>query len=285
MDEKYKDLYLLAKELHAEEVRRFDLVTQKARSYLSVLSVLLGFAAVVGKWTLATILPPSNVLEWLLLVSGTAVFVFLVLAWFSSFRVLRGEVLSKMPLNAEMLDFFDDNEPMNIYFALSKRYTEGHAFNQRQTEKRTKFLAAAHRRIVFAGLSFIAFSTFSIAYVWYHPVRTRSEIKNGGSIMSESKQDPAQSPKTTTSDAPRPSGPPADGPSAGDQQQSPPSGGPSETPAPSAPKPDRTVEAPAMQLITHGAQDSAARKIILNGKREDSSKPAHDAGDSTGKDK
>jgi len=167
--DKYRDLYNLAREVHAEEVRRFDLVSQKATWFLSVLSFLLGLAALLGKWLLTTLLPPTDGISWLLLFLGGVLLVFLILAWIASFRVLRGVQLSKMPLNQEMLAFFVSNQDVDIHYALARNYEEGHQHNRRKTDAQTKLLGCAHTFIVLAFVAFLAFSATGIAYVWWHP--------------------------------------------------------------------------------------------------------------------
>ncbi|MCX5801278.1 MAG: hypothetical protein NTX17_07830 [Candidatus Eisenbacteria bacterium] len=167
--DKYRDLYNLAKEIHAEEIRRFDLVSQKATWFLSVLSFLLGLAALFGKWLLTTLVPPRDGISSLLLLLGGVLLALLILAWIASFQVLRGVKLSKMPLNQEMLTFFVNNQDIDIHYALARNYEQGHRHNRRETDAQTKLLGKAHTFIVLAFVAFLVFSAAGGLYVWWHP--------------------------------------------------------------------------------------------------------------------
>jgi hypothetical protein len=245
--DRYEELYRLAKEVHAEEVRRFDLASQKAAWFLSALSVLLGLAAVLAKWLLAALLPPRDLMSWILFVFGVLLFVFIAIAWAASFRVLRGVKLSKMPLNDEMISFFLNNREVDIQHALARNYEEGHRHNRKRVDAQSRLLGQAHTFMVLAFVAFLLFSIIGVAYVWSHPLTPNtmrsamaeesksSETGDAGQIPSEK---PVSAPTTEPAGAP----PPAD---------TTPSG------------PDPKVVAPKMELITHGADESRVTRAIL----------------------
>ena len=72
--EKYRDLYVLSKEVLAEEQQRFHRIDEKASRYLSVLTFVVGADAFFGNWILENLVPPDSGWEWLLVVLGVLLF-------------------------------------------------------------------------------------------------------------------------------------------------------------------------------------------------------------------
>ncbi len=164
--DKYETLYLLARDVMLEEIRRFDLVTQKAMNYLTVISVLLGLAVYPGRWLCGTLLPPVGWLSWSLLAAAILLGIALLVAWVCCFRVMRGQGLYKLPVNTEMITFFDNNELIDIHYALARRIAEGHSANKLATYERTRFLARAHTAIWMAVALFTMVVILGLAYLW-----------------------------------------------------------------------------------------------------------------------
>ena len=68
--EKYRELYSLAKEVYNSELNRFDKIDDKAAKYLTSLTFVIGIFGLFGKWIIAEALPPSNLVEWLVIVAS-----------------------------------------------------------------------------------------------------------------------------------------------------------------------------------------------------------------------
>lgn len=163
---KYEELYRLAKALAEQTEARFDTIDAKAASYLSVLTLLVGVAAFFLKWITDTLIPPTGVLEWLLCIVGLAVTALVAVSWWLVFRVLRIHRIRTPPLSKEMIQFFDEHDETDLYFALAKRYQEAWAANHAVNEAKAGDLAGGYWAIILTGATLLLFSALYVIYTW-----------------------------------------------------------------------------------------------------------------------
>jgi hypothetical protein len=163
---KYEQLYHLAKDLVEQTEARFDTIDAKAANYLSVLTLLIGAAAFFLKWVTDTLIPPAGVLQWTLSVVALGVGSCVVAAWLTVFRVLRSHRLRMPALNDEMIQFFDANEEVDIYYALVRRYEQAWAQNEMVNDTKPRDLARGYRLIILTVVLLTAFAALYTAYVW-----------------------------------------------------------------------------------------------------------------------
>lgn len=229
---KYVQLYQLSKEVHLEEVRRFDLMARRAMRYLTVLSFLLGVSVYFGRWLVTAIAPPCGILPWLMCASAALFLVCLSLAWFLSFQILRGGLLMKIPMSERVIRFFCKHRDVDVYFALARRITEGHRWNVKRTDGQSRLLLWAHHSLAVAAVSFLVLVSLGACHIWQSSVALESRRLD----MMSSKE-----PETEPSED---SGQDVEGDTSSE----------SCIPDSSDGEPDPTVEAPPMELLTHGEE-------------------------------
>lgn len=198
--EKYKELYDLSKEVLNEELNRFTRIDDKAAKYLSVLTLVAGAATFFGKWLIDNLMPPKTALEWILIIVAFLLCVMIFISWCMIFNVLKLHDVTKIPLNDETIKFFDDNELVNIYYALAKGNKEALAKNRITTDLKSKQLYMGYNAIIACGLCLVLFLSFFIAYKW-NPQVTKLERSQ---IMSKEGNQKPQGSEKPSSDKPDP---------------------------------------------------------------------------------
>ena len=142
---KYGELYLLSKEVFSSEWDRFNRIDQKASWLLSALTIIIGLASLSGKMSLGRISRLDNLLEFSLALLGVSLLGCIAKAWYHLVQVLKLRPLQRPPLNEDLIKFFDENDRLiDIYFALSKRYTEFLPRNIASTDHKAAQLRKAY---------------------------------------------------------------------------------------------------------------------------------------------
>ncbi len=158
MDPKYEELYRFTTEQLDREQERFNRVDQKASWYLSALTVVIAATGYFSNWATDHLLPPQSTLEWVMLIITIALMVVLVGAWLTLFKVMRTHSISKMPLNEEVLLFYETNTLLNIYFALARGNMLAYRENVAITNAKSRALTWAYRLLVAAVFILVAFT-------------------------------------------------------------------------------------------------------------------------------
>lgn len=185
--EKYKELYNLAKEAFNEELSRAFRIDEKASKYLTVLTFLIGIYGFFIKQILQVILPPNDLIEWVLFLIFTVILLLLVVTWFQTFGVLKVHEYRKMPID---LDFFDKNELIDIYFTMAKGIKENMIQNRKTTDKKSKKLYKSYKLLQITIILFIVFIISFVIYAWQEERKVTScHIYNakGGIYMGKNK--------------------------------------------------------------------------------------------------
>lgn len=115
--EKYRELYILAKEAFDKELERLHQLDEKAARYFTIFALLLGAFGFFSKSILECAVPPEGGIEGLLLAACVILAYCLLRGWHKVVRVLRIRKFAKIPV---CIDFFDDNDLIDIYYGLSK---------------------------------------------------------------------------------------------------------------------------------------------------------------------
>jgi len=161
---KYEELYNLSKEVFAEEITRFERIDSKAAKYFTVLLAMMGLIGVLLKWLSDTILPPSSGLEWLLLIVAIVLFVSIAISWFLAFSVLRIHELKKQSINSKTIQFFRNNNLVNIYYGLARLNAEGVKDNRKATNRKSRKLYQAYWMISITMLLLVLLGFLFIFY-------------------------------------------------------------------------------------------------------------------------
>ncbi len=186
--EKYKELYDLSIKLLFEEQNRFHRIGQKASSYFTVLTLILSLSIFFIKWIATSLIPPTGLIEWILLILGFLLIVFLVISWFLIFSVHKVHNVIKIPLTKEMIHFFRDNRLIDIYYALAKGNQAVYEKNVETTNKKSLRLVWSYRMMITSVIILLAFSCVYGYYNWNKRLNHTHKIK-GVSVMNDENRD------------------------------------------------------------------------------------------------
>ena len=180
--DKYKELYDLSNKLLEEEHGRFHRISQKATNYLSTVSLLLGIATIFGKEAIALLIPPKTLLEWLLLNVAVMVFASLAVTWWTIFRAYRFEGLLTRPLS-ELIEFYQSNELINIYFAMAKANANAREANIKLSNQKAKLLEYGHKMILATASLAVLFASLYFIYLWSPAHSTKVDNSSATNIQ------------------------------------------------------------------------------------------------------
>ena len=190
---KYKELYDISIKVMEEEQQRFNRMDEKAVKYFSVITFLLGICVFLGKPLMSENIPPNNLIGWAILMLSGVAFVSLFVAWLFCFFAIKQHIVEKMPLNDEMIKFFNENRLIDIYYALTKSNKNALAINRNQTNKKSSFLANAYRCILVAVIGLILIVVFWGSIKWQDSCANKIMNKGGNAMAEEKKEE--QKPK------------------------------------------------------------------------------------------
>ena len=144
MSDKYDDLFDFYIKLYDDEIARFRALDGKIARYLSAYSILIALTGFVGL-NLRFLLQGA---EPTLLVNvnyiGLAcVLLLLIPGWYYLFDALKLENLQRFAYDDSVIQFFSDNDPIDIKFALSQRAKEAIVYNVDVGNKKSEKIATA----------------------------------------------------------------------------------------------------------------------------------------------
>ncbi|HAZ10795.1 MAG TPA: hypothetical protein DCY56_06800 [Candidatus Omnitrophica bacterium] len=184
--EKYKDLYLRSKEVLLEDLNRFNRIDEKASKYIAILTFLAGIYGFLFNKIFTGICQPTNLIEWLLLTNGIISFVLIVFAWFSVFYVLQQHSVLKVSFNDNVIKFYDDNNLIDIYYAVAKENKDSIQKNRLVIDRKIRKLDSAYDLIKAAMMSFLFLTFLYGDYIFFSPDRNQ-QVKKEVSIMAKEK--------------------------------------------------------------------------------------------------
>ncbi len=167
MTKKYEELYQIAKEDFASEIERLSRIEKKATALLSAVTLLVGVYGLVAKWALSQVLPPQDAFATAVLSVSLLAFIGLIFSWVFLFRVLTVDKRAAVAVDGPVVDFYDSNALVDIYYAMSKRIAEGDAHNRTLGGVKTKRLTLGYVSLMITGVFLVVFSLSSAGYAWY----------------------------------------------------------------------------------------------------------------------
>jgi hypothetical protein len=202
--EKYKELYNLSKEVLKEEKDRFNWIDEKASRYFPVLTVMAGASGFFGKWMIDNLIPPQTALGWFLIMSGVLLFLSVFASWFLILSVLRMRPVEKIPLNPEMIQFFDKNEMLDIYYALTRGNMNALENNRKTTERKSKMLHLGYSATMASGLLLILFLSLFVIHTWNKPMPIKKTERSQIMSAKENENPTPQNVEKPTPQKPNP---------------------------------------------------------------------------------
>lgn len=163
---KYEELYQLAKEDFSAEVDRLSRIEAKATALLSVLTLLIGVYGLLTEWVLTEVLPPEVWQEWAIVILSGLIILGLAISWVYVFRVLTVDHRPTLSVNNAVIDFYDKNKLVDVYFAMSKRISQLSDENRVLLRKKAKRLTKGYYGLIASGLLVVFLSVTSGIYAW-----------------------------------------------------------------------------------------------------------------------
>lgn len=202
--EKYKELYNLSKEVLYEEQNRFNRINEKASKYLTVLTFMMGVYGFFLNLIVNDFIPSKSISEWIIVVLGFLIFSGVIISWFLIFCVLKIHEIKKIPLNFEMINFFDNNNLLDIYYALARGNKDALKINRDTTDRKSKLLSNGYRMIIVTTSLLVLFSLVFGYHKWNDPKNNKSNERSF--IMPNEKDDNSKSKETEdlSTDKPNP---------------------------------------------------------------------------------
>jgi len=153
MDTKdYKDLLDHGKSVLTEEIARNARLDEKASRMLTGLTVLIGIFAFYAQWILQRISQPGNVLEYLIVVFAAFALLFLIIAWFSAFKVFKISVHSKLPFNNQTFEIYRKFDSRHFFFSVAKTTQNAIEANRSIGDQKVQALTDAYRMIIITSI-------------------------------------------------------------------------------------------------------------------------------------
>jgi len=157
--EKYKELYNYSTDILLKELERFNRADEKASKYSTTFVFLLGIVAYFDKWIFDRLQWPDFPIELppdLLLFSAAVVGLFAlilsVVGFFLSIQAIKLRPVVSRPLNKDMLDFFENQPLLNIYYGLARENSNAYEKNKEATDQKYTVLKRSYflMKLVFA---------------------------------------------------------------------------------------------------------------------------------------
>lgn len=191
---KYEELYQLAKEDFAAEVDRLTRVEGKATALLSVLTLLIGIYGLLTEWALTNVLPPEVWQEWAIVILAGMIVLGLAISWVYVFRVLTVDHRPILSVSESVIEFYDKNTLVNIYYAMARRISQGAEKNRELLKKKAKRLTMGYYGLIISGLLVVFLGVVSGSYAWSTSERLEASTEvmqnetNGENFMPDNDQ-------------------------------------------------------------------------------------------------
>jgi hypothetical protein len=182
--EKYRELYVLAKEAFGEELSRSFRIDEKASKYLSVVTLLLGIFGSFGGRILSSNIPPKNLLDHFALLLGMCAFGSLIYTWLILFQILRVHDFKKIPIPVE---FFESNSLPDIYRGMAQGLKDNLAINRNLGDRKARLLWRGHLGIIAVTICLLSLSGLLVENRWNN---VGSKAKERMTSMADEQEKP-----------------------------------------------------------------------------------------------
>lgn len=171
--EKYRELYQYANDILLKEHERFNRADEKAAKYSTMFVFLIGVVIYFDKWILGLLnwpefpirLPPDIPL-FLAGIAGLLALLSSAGGLFLSTHVIKQRPIVSRPLNQEVLDFFENQPRINIYYGLAREISKAYEKNVAATNKKYVALKWSHYLMVLTVLLLVELLLMYCLYSW-----------------------------------------------------------------------------------------------------------------------
>jgi hypothetical protein len=161
-NEKYKELYLYSTDILLKEHERFNRADEKASKYATMFFFLIGAVAYFDKWIFDRLKWPHNFLRLFLdvplVMVGLITLVICAIGLILAHHAIKIRPVVSRPLNKDVLDFFENETRITVYYGLAKENSNAYAENKKATDAKYTILKWAYyiMLMVFALLAVLA---------------------------------------------------------------------------------------------------------------------------------
>lgn len=142
--ERYKELYQYSTDILLREHERFNRADEKAATYSTMFFFLIGGVAYYDKWIFDRLHWPCNILnlflDFPLIAIGLLALGLSFLGLILAQHTIRIRPIVSRPLNQAMLDFFENQSLVTIYYGLARENSNAYAKNRTATDAKYTLL-------------------------------------------------------------------------------------------------------------------------------------------------
>jgi hypothetical protein len=150
--EKYKELYEYSTDVLLKEQERFNRADEKASKYATMFFFLIGAVAYYDKWIFERLnwdYPCVVFFFYLpLIAAGLLALLLSLIGLFLAHHVIKSRFLKGRPLNQDMLDLFENEARITIYYGLARENSNAYAENKKATDEKYHLLNWAYKVMV-----------------------------------------------------------------------------------------------------------------------------------------
>ena len=171
--EKYRELYNFSTDILLKELERFNRADEKAAKLSGTFIFLLGVAAYFDKWFFDKLqwqnfpveLPPDRPLLMGCLV-GLLALILSGVGFFLSCSVIKTRPVESRPLDQTVLDFFENQPLLNIYYGFARENSNAYKKNKKATDQKYTILNWSHLLMKLAFISLGELFVMFCLYSW-----------------------------------------------------------------------------------------------------------------------
>ena len=124
--DKYKEMYLLARDLYYEQIATFDHLEEKTSKHLYAFSIPLGALLIITKWITKQYSGFALNLETAVLFFYFLTILSFAFGWVVTFIALKLEKMLSLELNKKYIETFKTHKAIEIYKSLTINYKKAY---------------------------------------------------------------------------------------------------------------------------------------------------------------
>lgn len=159
--EKYKELYLLSKEILQEEDKRNSYIEAKAGRYVTSLIILFGGLGFFGKWVIKELFPICSIFETIITVLLIATAATIFFGVIIIYLILKQKDYLVRNVDVE---FFDKNDLPTVYRELAIENRNATKINRDVNNIKSKLLGKVHLLTLASMVMFLLLVTLFAIY-------------------------------------------------------------------------------------------------------------------------
>ena len=182
MSNKYDDLFDFYIKLYDDEIARFRELDGKIARYMSAYSILIALTGFVGL-NLRFLLPDRE-LTWLVnanYIGLACILLLLIIGWCYLFSALKIQNIERFAYDNSMIQFFSDNDLVDIKYALSKKAKEAIEYNVIVGDKKAEKITKAFKWSLPAMGLFVASLLLAMFNVYETNLAVSEQTQNANS--------------------------------------------------------------------------------------------------------